>query len=146
MRAGSLPFLPASLHFPYLPERPTLTDFQPDSPPSDLPEHWTDGAKDTFENVLDERPDLSGADFASLDQACALISSADLLEEAARDAGPLVKGSTGQLTVNPGLTEARLARTAAASILGRLGVPSKSGAKTNSQRGREAANARWGSK
>ncbi|MCB5282727.1 MULTISPECIES: hypothetical protein [unclassified Arthrobacter] len=57
-----------------------------------------------------------------------------------------MKGSAGQLTVNPGLTEARLARTAAAQILGRRGVPSKSAAKTNSQRSREAANARWGSK
>lgn len=116
-----------------------MADSDTDPHAVELPAHWTEGARDTFHNVLDERPDLSGADFASLDQACALISSAELLEVAAREAGVLVKGSTGHPTVNPALTEARLARTDSAQILRRLGVP-KAGAKTNSQRGREAAN------
>lgn len=44
--------------------------------------------------------------------------------------------------MNPALSEARLARTAAATILNRL-VGVKARALTNSQRGRAAANAHW---
>lgn len=105
------------------------------------PAHWSDAAVDAFETVLDQRRDLAGAEYAALEQAAELISSADLLEAAAR-AEPLTKGSTGQTTVNPGIVEARLARTAAASILARL-VPATSGAKTSSQRARDAARQRW---
>ena len=108
----------------------------------ELPEHWTPGARDTFTNVLDERPDLSGAEWASLEQAAELISTAEVLEAAARESGALVPGSQGQLVVNPAYAEARLARTSAAQILNRL-VGVKAGAMTNSQRGRAAANARW---
>lgn len=106
-----------------------------------LPSHWSPSARDAHDNVLDQRPDLAGAEYASLEQACGLIATADLLEDAVR-AEPIVKGSTGQAVVNPGLTEARLARTAAAAILARL-VPPTAGAKTNSQRGRDAARARY---
>ena len=108
----------------------------------DLPTHWIDGAKDTYANVLDERPELSGADFAGLEQAAELITSADLLDEAARESGPLVYCSSGQLVTNPAIVEARQARTAAAAILARLSLPS-AGAKTNAQRARTAARARW---
>lgn len=108
----------------------------------DLPAHWTDGARDTFTNVLAERSDLSGAEWASLEQAAELISTAEVLEAAARESGALVPGSQGQLVVNPAYAESRMARTAAAQILNRL-VGVKHGAMTNSQRGRVAANARW---
>lgn len=108
------------------------------------PAHWSPSAKDTWDNVLEERPDLAGAEYAALEQAAALISCADLLDAAARESGPLIGGSTGQLVTNPALVEARQARTAAATILARLTRPS-AGAKTNSQRGREAARVRWSS-
>lgn len=108
----------------------------------DLPGHWTQAAQDAFLNVTEERKDLDGAELASLEQAAELITSADLLDEAARAEGLLVKGSTRQTVVNPGVVEARLARTAASAILARL-VGSRSGAKTSSQRARDAARARW---
>lgn len=113
-----------------------------DAPAAALPAHWTPGARDTYQNVLDQRADLAGAEYAALEQAVELIASADALETAVREHGTMVKGSTGQLVVNPAAVEARLARTAAAQILARL-VPAGAGARTNSQRGRDAARARW---
>jgi hypothetical protein len=112
-----------------------------DSPEVDYPAHWTDGARDTFDNVLEQRPDLAGAEYVALEQAAELICTADRLDAATRET-PLTTGSTGQVTVNPGIVEARLARTAAAGILARLTAPA-AGARTNSQRGRDAARARW---
>lgn len=109
----------------------------------DYPEHWTESARDAFDNVMAQRPNLEGAEFSSLVQVCELLTSADLLEAEARKTGLLVPGSTGQLTTNPGIVEGRLARTAAASILARLVPPSKGGAMTNSERGRMAARARY---
>jgi hypothetical protein len=106
------------------------------------PDHWTDSAVDTYEAVLDERPDLVGADHSALVQAVELIAAADVLDAASRTTGAMTRGSTGQTTVNPAIVEARLARTAAAQILARLTVPS-TGAKTASQRGRDAARARY---
>jgi hypothetical protein len=109
----------------------------------ELPSHWTPSARDAFENVLAERPGISGADWAALEQAAELITAADTLEAAAREAGPLIPGSQGQMVLNPAISEARLARTAAAQILSRLTAGGKAGALTNSERGRMAANARW---
>ena len=108
----------------------------------DLPAHWTDSARDLFLGVIEQRADLGGADLASLEQAASLASAAEQLEAAAFAVGMVATGSTGQVVVHPAIVEARLARTAVAQILARLVLPS-SGAKTSSQRGREAANARW---
>jgi hypothetical protein len=110
-----------------------------------LPADWTDSARDLFHEVLEQRPDLAGAELGSLEQACALTSAAERLEAVALAAGMFAKGSTGQIVVHPAVVEARLARTAAAAILGRL-VPATTGAKTSSQRAREAARARWAGK
>ncbi|MBT2499789.1 hypothetical protein J7E25_11855 [Agromyces sp. ISL-38] len=107
-----------------------------------LPEHWSAGARDAFSTVIDQRPDLSGADFAALEQAAELIASADALDAAARERGVTSTGSQGQLVVSPLVVEARLARSAAATILARLVAPT-AGAKTNTQRAREAAKIRW---
>lgn len=114
----------------------------PAHPSPSHPLHWSPSARDAWDNVLEERPGLSGAEYAALEQAVELIAVADLLDAAARESGPLVLGSTGQLVTNPALVEARQARTGAATILARLASPT-AGAKTNSQRGREAARARW---
>lgn len=113
-----------------------------DDAAQDLPEHWSQGAQDTYLNVLEQRPDLAGAEYAALEQAVELITAADALDVAARAAGMVATGSTGQVVVHPAAIEARLARTAAAQILARL-APAGAGAKTNSQRGRDAARARW---
>jgi hypothetical protein len=109
----------------------------------DYPEHWSAPARDTYDAVLEQRPDLAGAEFSALVQAGDLITSADGLDAAARQDGMLARGSTGQVVVHPALVEARLARTAASAILARL-VPATAGPKTASQRGRDAARARHG--
>ncbi len=117
---------------------------QTDSPSDgwDLPDHWTDNARALFGDVIEQRPDLAGANLGELEHAASLTSAADLLDEAARAAGMVATGSMGQTVVHPAAVEARLSRTAAAQILGRLSVPS-TGAKTTSQRNRDAARARW---
>ena len=109
-----------------------------------MPAHWSPAARDAVDEVLDVRADLSGADLAALSQAAELITAADGLDEVAREAGYVSTGSTGQVIAHPAAVEARLSRTAAATILARLAVPgSASGALTSSQRGRAAAAARW---
>ncbi|RFA11980.1 hypothetical protein B7R21_11645 [Subtercola boreus] len=116
----------------------------PTSLPDDwlLPPDWTDSARDVFLGGIDERPDLAGAELASLEHAAALTSSADRLDGVARDAGIVATGSTGQVVLHPAVTEARLARASASTILARLVTPT-AGPQTASQRGRAAARARY---
>lgn len=85
-----------------------------------LPDDWTDGARDVFAEVVEERPEIAGADLGALESACALVSAADRLGAVARAAGMLALGSTGQTIVHPAAVEERLSRTAAATILARL--------------------------
>lgn len=92
--------------------------FDPDEWP--LPDHFSDAAVDAVHNVLSQRPDLAGGDVGALEQAGELITLADALGAVARLAGYIATGSTGQVVTHPAVTEARLARTAAAAILGRL--------------------------
>lgn len=105
-----------------------------------LPADWTDTARDLFAEVIGERPDLAGADLGALEHAAALTSAADRLDELARAAGMVSIGSTGQTVVHPAVVEARLARTAAATILARLS-PTRS--ERNTERARRAARTRW---
>ncbi|MGN6446299.1 P27 family phage terminase small subunit [Amnibacterium sp.] len=106
-----------------------------------IPDHWTDSARDLFAEVLTENPNLSGADLAALEQVCELASSAEALAAVARAAGYVSTGSTGQTVVHPAQIEARLARTAAATILARL-APSRAARFT--ERARRAARTRHG--
>lgn len=106
------------------------------------PDHWTAAGRDAFDEVFSERPDLAGAAFASLVQACELITTADALDAVARTAGLVATGSTGQTVVHPGTVEARLARTAASAILGRI-APGGSGVMGSPERSRHAARQRW---
>ena len=69
---------------------------------------------------------------------------AELLEGLALAAGMVTTRSKMQVIVHPAIVEAHLGRTAAAQILARL-VSAKTGAKTPSQRGADAARARWSS-
>lgn len=109
-----------------------------------LPDHWTEGAINTYNAVLDERPDMAAAELASLWTACELITQAEALEADVR-ARLFVPGSAGQDVLNPAAAEARQTRTVVATVLNRLVGPSaKQGAMTNSQRGAMAARARWG--
>jgi hypothetical protein len=108
--------------------------------PDDLPASWTDGAKDTFRAVSDERPNMSAAEVAQLWHACALESAAERHDEVALAAGMIARGSTGQPIPHPSAIEARLARSAAAAILAKL-QPAAHG--TPSEHARRAARARW---
>jgi hypothetical protein len=103
---------------------------------NDYPEHWSSGAVDTVETVLAARPDLAGAEFSALCQAAELISSADALDEVARRDNFVATTAKGQPARHPALAEARLARSAAATILGRL-------ANTKSAIGRRNVNKRY---
>lgn len=116
----------------------TLDDFE-------VPEHWTAEARDTFEQVMEERPDLGAEDFSSLLQAVELISTADRLDEVARKAGFVQIGSQGQERLHEAVSESRLSRTAAAAILRQLRRASGDEAKhgSPSERARRAARARW---
>lgn len=121
-----------------------MTATNPEHDPDfDLPDTWTQAARDLFAEVLSVRPDLSGADLGSLEHACSLTSAAERLDEVALAAGMISTGSTGQTVVHPAVAEARLARTAAAQILARLVPAEHSPRMTDSERARYAAQQRW---
>lgn len=115
-----------------------------DPPVFELPDHWSADARDTFEEVLEARPDLGGSELAALHHACELESAADALAIIARDAGMVATGSQGQTVLHPAVSESRMARVAAAGILHRLIGPRA--AANASQRGTKAARARWGTR
>ena len=117
-----------------MPEKPTEEDA------FDLPDEWTEGAKETFLGIMEERPELSSAEVSQLWQACALESAADALDTVARAAGMTAKGSTGQVVAHPAAVEARHCRTSAAAIFARL-VPHD--ASPRSAGARNAARSRW---
>lgn len=100
------------------------------------PAHWQPPVVDTFEDALAELPDLSGPAFSSLVEACELLSRAYALDEVAARANYVTRGSMGQEVLHPAVAEARLTRTEAARILGRL-IPPRS-------RGQKVARARHG--
>lgn len=91
------------------------------------PEHWPPQVVDTYDSVLAESPNLAGAAFSTLVEACELLASAYALDKVAAAAGYISTGSTGQTTAHPCLVEARLARTEAARILARLIAPATKG-------------------
>lgn len=94
-----------------------------DATDNDLPAHWPESVRDVFEDVEGELAD-SGAAHASLVEACELLARAYVLDGVASKAGYVTKGSMGQEVLHPSVAEARLARTAATGILGRL-IPAK---------------------
>lgn len=113
-----------------------------------MPDNWSTNARETVATISEEFGEqMSSAEVAELMQAAALESSADELEAVARAAGYIATGSTGQIVVHPATQEARLARTAAATIYARLhrGAATQAAAKTAaSERAARAALARWG--
>lgn len=107
----------------------------------DLPAEWTDNARETFLGVSEELGGaMTAAQSGALWHAAALESAADRLDAVAAEAGYVSRGSTGQVVAHPAAVEARLARTSAAQILGRL-APAATGSPT--ERARRAARARW---
>lgn len=79
------------------------------------PDHWPDPVVDTYDSVLAESPELAGAAFSTLVEACELLAPAYALDKVAAAANYISTGSTGQTTAHPCLVEARLARTEASA-------------------------------
>lgn len=95
--------------------------------PNHYPNHWPEPVRDVYDSVLAESPDLSGAAFHSLTEACELLVAAYRLDAIAADANYVAVGSTGQQILHPAVAEARLSRTEAARILSRLIAPTTRG-------------------
>lgn len=107
----------------------------------DLPNHWSEAAREAADEILAARPDLSGADVAALEQAAELVTLADRLGEVAAAAGYVSRSDAGAETTHRAVTEARLARAQAAAIFARL---ADTGASTDrSSAGRALARKRW---
>jgi phage terminase small subunit len=69
------------------------------------------------------------------------------LEAAIAEHGATVLGSTRQTVVNPAIAEARQARASIARIIKQLGIPDEAKQPVSkSERGRHAAQARWGAR
>lgn len=109
----------------------------------EFPVHWSESAQETVAETLSARPDLGGADLGALEQAAELVTLADALTKVAADAGYVSRGDAGQETTHRAVTEARLARAQAASILARLTVESPALGGTRSAAGRALARKRW---
>lgn len=105
-----------------------------------FPDHWSADARDLYDEVLAERPDLKGAEHGALIHACELTAAADALAGVAREAGFMAPGSRQQPRLHAATVEARLSRTAAATILARI-VPTKGARAT--EKARAAARTRW---
>ncbi len=79
-----------------------------------------------------------------LEDACAEADLVDDLKAAMAGQDRLVKGSQGQLVINPLISEQRQHRTAMASLLKQLRLPDEADtAEARSTQARSAANARW---
>jgi hypothetical protein len=87
-----------------------------------LPEAWSASAKETYVQIEREHPDLDSSSLATLYEACGLFALADALQARVDEDGYVVKGSQGQPTAHPLLSEVRLNRVQAMSSLRALGI------------------------
>ncbi|QCU77258.1 hypothetical protein E7744_02765 [Citricoccus sp. SGAir0253] len=110
-------------------------------PYADLPESWSQSARDLYVNVDAENPAMSSAAEGALWEACTLISSADAMSAEVDRVGLMTTGYKGQPVANPLIAEARQARAAAIAALKSFGVGlNQSGA---SRAGAALASKRW---
>lgn len=88
---------------------------------------------------------FDGRELFHLEAACQLWDTLDALRQAIEKQGVSVKGSQGQDTVNPALSEARLTRLAMAQHLNRIELPDEDGVPESprSKQARRAAQVRW---
>jgi hypothetical protein len=93
--------------------------------------------------------DLDSAELEVLREACRTLDEIEVLKAAAVEHGPMVKGSAGQLTVNPALVEVRQARQAFERMVKVLALPSEdeesqtAAERSISEDAKKAAQARW---
>lgn len=102
-----------------------------------------------FWTQITEVFDLDSAELEVLKEACRTLDEIETLKAAAVEHGPMVKGSAGQLTVNPALIELRQARSAFERMVKALSLPADEDEQlTAAERGvsedaSKAAQARW---
>lgn len=117
------------------------------SPP---PEGLDDAGRALWQSIMGGLPDgweLDERESALLDLAARQADVVAELEAVVEREGTMTTGSTGQPVVHPAVAEARQGRLAIDRLLGKVALPApeKDGAETSaSERGRQAANARWG--
>lgn len=90
--------------------------------------------------------ELGDAERELLAECCRTLDDLDRLAAMVAEHGATVKGSTGQVVVNPALTEARGQRAILHRLVAALQLPDPDGKVTpaaTSQRGKAAARARW---
>lgn len=90
--------------------------------------------------------ELDDRESAVLDLACRQADVVAALEAAAEESGVMVKGSTGQMVVNPAVVEARQGRLAVDRLIGKIVLPEPEKAEGHTsatEMGRRAARARW---
>jgi hypothetical protein len=93
--------------------------------------------------------ELDSAELQILREACRTLDEIETLKAAAVEHGPMVKGSAGQLTVNPALVEVRQARQAFERMVKVLNLPTEdeesqtAAERSISEDARKAAQARW---
>lgn len=80
-----------------------------------------------------------------LEDACREMDVIDFLEDQRRDENfeLMIRGSQGQMVMNPVLAELRQHRGALRQLLSQLKLPDEAGGESRSSQAREAANARW---
>ncbi|MEW2477795.1 hypothetical protein AB0875_28885 [Micromonospora gifhornensis] len=121
-----------------------MTESSPDTdqpaaiePPSGL----SADALDLFEDVTGEQGNrLTASQFASLVQACRLITLADRAEEQIGERW-VIPGYRGQMIANPLISDARMARASAVQALKAAGLDSRPG--SASAAGAALAGRRW---
>ncbi|WP_427129326.1 hypothetical protein [Pseudarthrobacter sp. S9] len=93
--------------------------------------------------------ELDSAELEVLKEAARTLDEIDALKASADEHGPMVKGSTGQLVVNPALLEVRQARAAFERMVKALALPSEDEGQGSaaerriSEDARMAAQVRW---
>lgn len=117
-----------------------MTESTPDTPDFDA------AGKKLWSEVTTKwtlRPD----ELRVLEDACHEADLIDDLAAAAKGADKLVKGSMGQMVINPLISELRQHRTALRTLLSSLKLPDEAGSEGDSPRSvgaRNAAQSRWG--
>jgi hypothetical protein len=90
--------------------------------------------------------ELSDSERELLEECCRTLDTLDGLQNSIAEVGPTVTGSMGQVVLNPLISEARGQRVVLHKLLAALALPDDEGQvihAATTQRGRQAAQARW---
>ena len=96
--------------------------------------------------------DFNEAETELLVEVCRSLDSLDQLYETVSVHGPMVKGSAGQIVINPAVSEARQQRIVLHRLMAALEIPDEDGieegfvSSARTQSARHAANRRWNSR